>query len=58
MERDRRRVTSGVSRVVSAVGGLAGRVLGAVAGFGSLLVGAGAALIQGLINGVTSRIGA
>lgn len=46
-----------VSDAVSRIGQLPGLVLGAIGDLGSLLFSAGASLIQGLINGVTSKIG-
>lgn len=55
-------IVSGVEHMVGAViswfEGLAGKVRGAVADFPSALMGAGEALIQGLINGVKSMLGA
>ena len=50
-------VSTGISQVVSLMASLPGRVVGAVGNLGSLLVGAGSSLVQGLINGITSRIG-
>jgi hypothetical protein len=38
-------------------GSIRGAVMSAVAGAGSWLVGAGSSIVQGLINGITSRIG-
>lgn len=45
-------------RAVSVVTGVLGRVVGAVTGFGGRLFAAGAAIIQRLVAGITSRIGA
>lgn len=50
--------TTAVTALLGLLRGLAGKALSAVAGFGRLLFNAGAALIQGLINGITSKIGA
>lgn len=48
-------------RAAEALAGLGGSIRGAVmnaaAGAGSWLLGAGASIVQGLINGITSRIG-
>ncbi len=49
-------VTSGVGRVVSFVSSLPGRILSALGSLGSLLYSAGAAIVQGLIDGITSKI--
>ena len=46
-----------VGEVVAFIQGLPGRIMGYVANFGTLLVTAGAALIQGLINGILSMLG-
>lgn len=46
-----------VEQAVAAVSGLGGRIAAACSNFGSLLVGAGKDLIQGLINGIKSMIG-
>lgn len=46
-----------ISTLVSFVAGIPGRILGAIGNLGSLLYNAGANIIQGLINGVTSMIG-
>ncbi|WIG18389.1 hypothetical protein [Kocuria rosea] len=51
-------VSSGVSSAVSWVSGLPGRVLGALGDLGSMLYNSGKSLIQGLINGITDKIGA
>lgn len=51
-------VVAGAGQIVSEVVALGGKVVSACANFGSLLVGAGAALIQGLIDGITSLAGA
>jgi phage-related protein len=50
-------VSQRVSSLISFVTGIPGRVLGAIGNLGSLLYNAGANIIQGLINGVTSMIG-
>lgn len=47
-------VVQGAGQVVSEVAALGGKVTAAAANFGSLLVDAGKALIQGLINGIGS----
>lgn len=46
-----------VAGAVQVLATLPGRILAIVANFGSLLVNAGRALIQGLINGITSMFG-
>jgi hypothetical protein len=46
-----------VGEAVAAVSGLGGKIAAACSNFGSVLVGAGKALIEGLINGITSMIG-
>lgn len=51
-------VANKIGSIVSTVRGFGGKIVGAVAGFGGLLVHAGAALVQGLISGVTSKLGA
>lgn len=51
-------VSSGVSSVMSLVSSLPGRILGALGNLGSLLFSKGAELIQGLINGIMSKISA
>lgn len=49
-------VSSGVSRVVGFVRSLPGKIRSAIGNLGSLLWDAGAALIRGLINGITSKL--
>lgn len=49
---------SAIGAMISLVSGLRSRILGAVSGFGSMLFGAGRDLVQGLINGISSMIGA
>lgn len=49
---------SGASRMLSVVASLPGRIRGALGNLAGLLFQAGANIIQGLINGITSRIGA
>lgn len=49
-------VGSKINAVLSVVRGIGGRVKSALSGAGSWLFHAGAAIIQGLINGITSRI--
>lgn len=49
-------VTSSVGKVTSTVSGIKGKVTSAVSGFPDLLKDAGAALIGGLIKGITSKI--
>jgi phage-related protein len=44
--------------VVSTVRGIPGRIVSALGNLGSLLFNAGAQVIQGLINGVTAKLGA
>jgi hypothetical protein len=48
--------STAVSSVVTTVSGLPGRILAAIGDLGSLLYDAGARLIQGLADGITSRI--
>jgi hypothetical protein len=48
----KRTVSNGVSSVVSFVTGLPGRITSALGNLGSLLLGAGADLIRGFINGI------
>lgn len=48
----------GVSKLLGYVRTIAGKIVGALGNLGSLLFNAGSAVIQGLINGVTSKIGA
>jgi TP901 family phage tail tape measure protein len=50
-------VSTGVNDAVAVVSGLPGAILGAIGNLGDLLWQSGANLIQGLINGVTSKIG-
>ena len=51
-------VSSGVSSVMSLVSSLPGRIVGALGNLGSLLYAKGAQLIQGLIDGIMSKISA
>jgi TP901 family phage tail tape measure protein len=51
-------VRDGVGSIVSTVGTIKSKVIGVFSSFGSLLIGAGQRLIQGLIDGVLSKIGA
>ena len=51
------KVTSLVADAITLVRGLPGKAAAALAGLGGVLVSAGASLIQGLINGITSKIG-
>lgn len=50
-------VVSGVGQVTSEMSALPGKITTALGNMGSLLVDSGKALIQGLINGITSMIG-
>lgn len=50
--------SNGISRAVSFVSQMPGRVLSALGNVGSLLVNSGRALIQGFINGIKSMVGA
>ena len=50
-------VSSGVSRVVGFVRSLPGKIRSAIGNLGSLLWDAGRSLIQGLISGITSKLG-
>lgn len=54
-------IVSGVQNkansLVSLIGSIPGRIRGALGNLGSLLWDAGSSIIQGLINGITSRIG-
>jgi hypothetical protein len=47
-----------IDEVTSFVRGLPGRITGAIGNLGSLLYNAGQNVISGLINGITSRLGA
>lgn len=49
-------VTSSVGKVTSTVSSIKGKVTSAVKGFPTLLVSAGQKLIQGLINGILSKL--
>ncbi len=51
-------VKSKLNSVVSTVKGLPGRIKSAIGNLGSLLYNAGANIIQGLINGIASKLGA
>jgi len=50
------KIADGVGDIIDKLTGLGQRALDAVSGFGSLLFDAGAALINGLIEGITSKI--
>lgn len=50
--------SSRVSSLISTVRGIGGRIRSAVGNLASLLVSAGRNVVQGLINGITSRLGA
>jgi len=50
-------VSAGVSRVVGFVRSLPGKIRSAIGNLGGLLVDAGRSLIQGLINGITGKLG-
>lgn len=50
--------SNGISRAVSFVSQMPGRVMSALGNVGSLLVNSGRALIQGFINGIKSMVGA
>ena len=51
-------VSNGISNVVSTIRGLPGKITSALGNLGSLLTQKGRDLIQGLINGITEKIGA
>lgn len=51
-------VSGGVTKAVGFVKELPGKILSALGNIGDLLKGAGQALIQGLIDGITSKLGA
>lgn len=51
-------VAQRVQAVIQTFRSLPGQILSAVSGFGSMLIGAGRSLIQGLISGITEKIGA
>lgn len=51
-------VQSGIANVLGLVRSLPGRIVGALGDLGNLLYAKGAALIQGLISGILSKIGA
>lgn len=51
-------VLSGLLRVIGFFNSLPGRIIGALGSTGSMLFSAGANIVQGLLNGLTSRIGA
>jgi phage-related protein len=46
-----------ISRGIAVVQSIRGKVISAVSGFGSMLVNAGQSLIQGLIDGIMSKLG-
>lgn len=48
---------SRISSLISTVRGIGGRIRSAVGNLASLLVGAGRAVIQGLINGISNKLG-
>lgn len=50
-------VSSGVSSIVDFVSNLPGRILGFFSNFGNLLYNAGADLLRGLMNGISSMVG-
>lgn len=50
--------TGKISSLISTVRGIGGRIRSAVGNLASLLVGAGRNVIQGLINGITQKLGA
>lgn len=50
-------VQNGISAVMGFVRGLPGQITGVFSGAGSLLLGAGKAIIQGLLDGIGSMIG-
>ena len=50
-------VSSGVSSMMGVVRGIPGQIRGALSGLGSLLVGSGRAIIQGLITGIRQMAG-
>jgi hypothetical protein len=54
----REAISRGISAAISLVKSLPGRIRSALGSLGSLLWDAGASLIEGLIDGVTSRVGA
>lgn len=51
-------VSAGVSRVVGIASTIGSRITGAVGNLGGILFGAGQAAVQGLINGILSKLGA
>jgi F0F1-type ATP synthase assembly protein I len=51
-------VTNGIQRVIGFVKDLPGKIKSALGNLGSLLLNAGKDIIQGLLNGITSKIGA
>lgn len=51
-------VSNGVERVTSVARSLPGRIRGALGNLGGTLVSAGRAIVDGLINGITSRLSA
>jgi phage-related protein len=51
-------ISNGFSAAVDFVRGIPGKILGALGDFGSLLFNAGRSIIQGLINGIKSAVGA
>lgn len=50
-------ISSKVSSALATVQGIPGRISGALGNLGSLLYGAGSAVVQGFINGITGAIG-
>jgi len=57
MTRMKEAVATGITTVVSTLGGLKDKAVGAVGDLSSALLGAGASLVQGFINGIESKIG-
>lgn len=51
-------IRSQISAAISVVTGLPGRIRSTVGSFGSILYGAGQSIIRGLINGISSMVGA
>lgn len=50
-------VTRGINKVVGLVKSIPGRITGAIGDLGGLLVGAGRSILDGLISGITDKIG-
>jgi len=51
-------ISTGFNAAVDFVRGIPGRIIGALGDFGSMLFRAGSSIIQGLIDGIKSKIGA